>query len=65
MIRSMSGASLYCMGGPILWKAIRQKQTSLSLCGAKICATRKGAKITVAVRNLADDFDMAGTLLID
>ena len=58
---TMSGAILYRMGGPILWKAIHQEQTFLSSSEAKIFATSKGAKLTVAVYNLADGFDIDGT----
>ena len=63
--RSMSGAILYRMGGPVSWKAIRQDQTALSSCEAEIFATSEGAKITVGVRNLADGFDMAGNPVCD
>ena len=63
--RSMSSAILYRMGGPISWKSMRQDQTSLSSCEAKIYATSESAKITVGVCNLADGFDIARTPLFD
>ena len=41
------------------------RTTSLSSCEAKIRATSEGGKITVAVSNLTDGFDVAGAPLTD
>ena len=49
--RSMSGAIIFCSGGPITWKAERQKRTSLSTCDAEIWATNMGSCLTVNLRN--------------
>ena len=63
--QNMSDDIFYRMGGHILWKAIHQEQTSLSSCEAKILATNKGGKITVAVRNLSNGFTLVGTPIPD
>ena len=63
--RSMSGALVIRMGGPLAWKAIRQDKTSLSSCEAEIRATNEGCKLTMAARNLAEGFTSAGTPLPD
>jgi hypothetical protein len=41
--QSMSGEILFCLGGPITWKADRQDWTSLSSCEAEIRATNMGS----------------------
>ena len=48
----MSGATIFRSGGPITWKAERQKRTSLSTCEAEIWATNMGSRLTVNLRNL-------------
>jgi hypothetical protein len=50
--RSISGAIIFCSGGPITWKGERQEQTALSLCDAEICATNMGSRLTVNTRNM-------------
>ena len=63
--RSMSGAIVFRMGGPIAWKSVRQDKTSLSSCEAEIRATNEGGKLTVATRNLAVDFVSTGYNISD
>ena len=63
--RSMSGAIVFRAGGPIAWKSVRQERTSLSSCEAEIRATNEGAKLTIALRNLADGFADCGVTLPD
>jgi hypothetical protein len=48
----MSGAIIFCSGGPLTWKAERQERTSLSTCEAEIRATNMGSCLTVNLRNL-------------
>ena len=63
--RSMSGAVVMRMGGPLAWKAVRQEQTSLSSCEAEIRATNEGSKLTRNIRNLASDFKSITSALSD
>ena len=63
--RSMSGGIVFRNGGPVGWLAERQEHTSLSSCEAEIRATNEGAKLTIALRNLADGFADCGVTLLD
>jgi hypothetical protein len=63
--RSMSGAMIFRMGGPLSWKAVRQEKTSLSSCEAEIRATNEGSKLMVATRNFATAFASSGITLSD
>ena len=58
--RSMSGAIILRMSGPISWKTERQQRTSLSSCEAEINATNMGSKLTVAARNFTRGFKACG-----
>ena len=58
--RSMSGAIILRMSGPISWKTERQQRTSLSSCEAEINATNMGSKLTVAARNFTRGFEACG-----
>jgi hypothetical protein len=48
----MSGAIIFCLGGPITWKMDCQDYTYLSSCEAKICATNMGSHLTINVQNM-------------
>ncbi len=50
--RSMSGAIIFCSGGPITWKEERQERTALSSCDTEICTTNMGSRLTVNTRNM-------------
>ena len=63
--RSMSGAIIFRSGGPIAWKGERQEKTSGSSCEAEIRATNLGCKLTMGLRNFAEDFSSAGVHLHD
>ena len=63
--RSMSGAIIFRMGGPIAWTCVRQERTSHSSCEAEIRATCEGSKLTMAIRNLAGDLRYAGIPVVD
>ena len=58
--RSMSGAIVFRMCGPVAWKTERQERTSLSSCEAEIKATCMGSKLTVATRNFSKGFSGCG-----
>jgi hypothetical protein len=58
--RSMSGAIVFRMSGPLAWKTERQEKTSLSSCEAEIKATCMGSKLTVATRNFSEGFKSCG-----
>jgi hypothetical protein len=53
-LRSMSGAVIFRMGGPLAWKGDFQDKTSMSSCEAEICSANECSKLTVGVRNLAE-----------
>jgi hypothetical protein len=55
--RSMSGAIIFRMGGPITWTCVHQER--------KIRATCKGSKLTMAIRNLAVNLRYAGIPVVD
>jgi hypothetical protein len=59
-LRSMSGAIIFRLNGPISWKTERQARTSLSSCEAEISATNMGSKLTIAARNFTRGFDACG-----
>ena len=59
-LRSMSGAIIFRMNGPLSWKTERQPRTSLSSCEAEINATNMGSKLTVAARNFTRGFEACG-----
>jgi hypothetical protein len=61
----MSGVICFRTGGPVAWKGVRQEKTSQSSCEAEIRATNEGCKLTIALRNLAQDFASAGIRLSD
>jgi hypothetical protein len=58
--RSMSGAIIFCFGGPLTWKTDRQDCTALSSCEAEICATNMGSCQMVNTRNLIADLSTSG-----
>ena len=62
-LRSMSGAVVFRMGGPLSWTAPRQQRTSLSSCEAEVRATNEGTKLTMALRHFASSYDASGTPL--
>ncbi len=62
---SMSGAILFCLGGPITWKVNRQDWTSLSLGEVEIQATNMGSWLTVNTRNLILDLSSKGYPITD
>jgi hypothetical protein len=49
---SISGAIIFCSGGPITWKSDRQDRTSLGLCEAEIRATNMGSRLTINIQNM-------------
>ncbi len=49
------GKILFCLGGPITWKADCQDCTSLTSCEAEIRATKMGSRLTVNTCNLILD----------
>jgi hypothetical protein len=57
-LRSMSGYLICRTGGPIAWKAIRQKQTAISSCEAEIYATNECTTDLQSIRYRAQDLDM-------
>jgi hypothetical protein len=61
----MSGAILFCLGGPLTWKADCQDLTSLSSCEAEIRATNMGSRLTVNTCNLILDLSSKGYLIMD
>jgi hypothetical protein len=64
--RSMSGAVVFRMSGPVAWLGVRQDQTALSSCEAEIRAANEGSKLTtVELLNLARDFERTGITLPD
>ena len=63
--RSMSGAIVFRMSGPIAWGSDRQEKTSLSSCEAEIKATNLAGVLTVATRNFSEGFAASGIHLKD
>ena len=63
--RSMSGAVVLRMSGPVTWLGDRQQETSLSTCEAEIKATNAASKATVATRNFSAGFERGGVFLGD
>jgi hypothetical protein len=63
--RSMSGGIIFCQGGPIAWIAVRQEQTSLSLCEAEIRATHEVSKLLMGICHLAESIRTSGHNIAD
>jgi hypothetical protein len=64
---SLSGYLICCAGGPIAWKAIRQKQTANSSCVAEINATHECVNDLLSIKNRALDLgfpDAAQTITV-
>ena len=53
--RSISCYLICCSGGPIAWKSIRQTQTTLSSCEAKIMATNECATELHSMKNRTNE----------
>jgi hypothetical protein len=62
---SMSGAIIFCSGGPITSKTDHQEQTTLSSCKAEICATSIGSRLTVNVCNMISHLSSLGYPISD
>ena len=63
--RSLSGAIVFRMSGPIAWKGERQDETALSSCQAEIKATNEACKLTIATQNFSSGFTDGGVHLTD
>ena len=58
-LRSLSGFLICRTGGPIAWRSIRQKHTSLSSCEAEIVATNECITELMSIKHRARDLGMA------
>jgi hypothetical protein len=56
----MSGAIIFCSGGPLTWKAVRQDCIALSSCKAKIQGTIMGSCLMINTRNMISDQSNGG-----
>jgi hypothetical protein len=61
----MSGAIIFCSGGPITWKTDCQEQTALSSCELEICATNMGLRLTVNICNMISHLSSLGYPISD
>ena len=57
-VKSLLGNLTTFMGGPLDWRAIRERRISPSVCESEIKAMSEGHKMVMGLRNLFEDLDM-------
>jgi hypothetical protein len=61
--RSTTGFLWFFLGGPLMWKSIRQRITALSSCEAEYIAAAEAARESTWLRGLMDDLGIAADCL--